>query len=203
MRKRHNKLYYNRFVHKNVFKMPGSLMFWPTTDEHLMKIKTQYPDAPDMNALANFIMKNRNDIKFRFQGRKAIFYTDRHLARELVTNFWNFWIGSTEVSESAIGLSKNEVVCKRLPHGKFPYQVHMKKDAHRYISEAQRQSLWKLVNESDDIHLTHRYVIDFLSGKTDYCYDGYFYVKEEKVLTLLYMFAQNGINKVVKFIKEK
>ena len=39
MRKNHNKLYYGKYRHKTVFKLPGSLMFYPTTDEHLMKLK--------------------------------------------------------------------------------------------------------------------------------------------------------------------
>ena len=33
MRKNHNKLYYGKYRHKTVFKLPGSLMFYPTTDE--------------------------------------------------------------------------------------------------------------------------------------------------------------------------
>ena len=34
MRKHHNKLYYGKFVYKTVFKMPASLMFYPTTDQY-------------------------------------------------------------------------------------------------------------------------------------------------------------------------
>ena len=69
MRKNHNKLYYGKFRHKTELRIPGSLMFYPTTDEHLLKIKKDYPDAPDMNFLADFIMKNRKLLKFRFQDR--------------------------------------------------------------------------------------------------------------------------------------
>jgi hypothetical protein len=183
--------------------MPGSLMFYPTTDEHLIDLKKEYSEAPDINALADFIIKHRENIKFRFQDKNAIFYSDKSLAQVLIDRFWTFWIGSTEVSDHAIKLNKNEVACKRLPHGKYPYQVHLKKDTHRYFNESERKALWEFVNNSDSVHITHRYVKEYLSGQTDFCYDGYFYVKEEKVLTLLYMLAQNGINKVIKFIKEK
>ena len=31
MRKNHNKLYYGRFRHKTVFRLPGSVIFYPTT----------------------------------------------------------------------------------------------------------------------------------------------------------------------------
>ena len=67
MRKNHNKLYYGKFRHKTEFKLPGSLMFYPTTDEHLIRIKKDYPDAPHMNQLADFIIANRRKIKFRFE----------------------------------------------------------------------------------------------------------------------------------------
>ena len=73
MRKHHNKLYYGEFKHKTVLRVPGSLMFYPTTNEHLLQVKKNYPDAPDMQFLADFIMNNRKKIKFRFQGKKAIF----------------------------------------------------------------------------------------------------------------------------------
>ena len=45
MRKNHNKLYYGQHKHKTVFRLPGSLMFYPTTDKHLLKIKNDYGGA--------------------------------------------------------------------------------------------------------------------------------------------------------------
>ena len=92
MRKHHNKLYYGKYRHKTEFRMPGSLMFYPTTDEHLLRLKKEYSDAPDMNHLADFIMKNRKLLKFRFQDRKAIFYTDYDKSLELIDNFLGFLV---------------------------------------------------------------------------------------------------------------
>ena len=43
--------------------MPGSLMFYPTTDEHLLQVKKRYPQYPHINFLADFIMNNRNTSK--------------------------------------------------------------------------------------------------------------------------------------------
>ena len=79
MRKNHNKLYYGRFRHKTVFKMPGSLIFFPTTDDHLKLIKQRHPNASKINFLADFILKNRKKINFRFQDRRSMFYTDKKL----------------------------------------------------------------------------------------------------------------------------
>ena len=67
MRKHHNKLYYGKFAYKTVFKLPGSLMFYPTTDKHLSWVKKEYADAPDMNRLADFIMGNRKKLNLDYR----------------------------------------------------------------------------------------------------------------------------------------
>ena len=105
MRKHHNKLYYGKFQHKTVLKVPGSIMFYPTTNEHLLQVKKKYAYSQEMNFLADFIMNNRNSIKFRFQGRKAIFYSDKILAQQLIERFWDFWIGSESVDPRFKNLS--------------------------------------------------------------------------------------------------
>ena len=85
MRKNHNKLYYGRYRNKTVFKMPGSLIFYPTTDEHLKRIKQRHPNVPNINFLADFIIKNRKKMKFRFQDRRSMFYTNKiHLNRKYI-----------------------------------------------------------------------------------------------------------------------
>jgi len=55
----------------------------------------------------------------------------------------------------------------------------------------------------DDCLVTNYNIIDFLGNKSPYCFGGYFYVKEEKYLTPIYMLAQQAIDKVIKFKKEK
>ena len=62
MRKNHNRLYYGKYRYKTVFKMPGSLIFYPTTDENLLHIKRIHPDLPDINFLADFIMKSAKKL---------------------------------------------------------------------------------------------------------------------------------------------
>ena len=123
MRKNHNKLYYGKYRHKTVFKLPGSLMFYPTTDEHLLKIKNDYKNLPDVNHLASFIMANRRNLKFRMQDRKTIFYSNLDKSQELIERFWDFWIASETVDPKFKSLGKDTVGCTRLPHGKYKYQV--------------------------------------------------------------------------------
>ena len=84
MRRHHNKLFYSKYRVKTIFRLPGSLMFYPTTDKHLTWIKNEYADAPDMNILADFILKHRKNMKFRFQDKKALFYTNEIMAQELI-----------------------------------------------------------------------------------------------------------------------
>ena len=204
MRKHHNKLYYGKYRHKTVFKLPGSLMFYPTTDEHLMKIKKEYSDLPDMNYLASFIMANRSKMKFRMQDRKAIFYSGIETAKSLIEYFWEFWHGYESVDPKFINLPKDTVGCTRLPHGKYQYQVYLKKDAQLMISDAQKTSLWEFLERNVDNCLVSNFnVIDFLENKSPYCFGGYFYVTEEKYLTPIYMMAQEAIDKVIQFRKVK
>ncbi len=184
--------------------MPGSLMFYPTTDEHLVKLKKDYPEASDINSLADFIMQNRNNIKFRFQDRRSIFYTNKEQATKLVDRFWDFWIGSETVDPKFADLDKNTVGCTRLPHGKYQYQVYLKKDAHLFVNDTQKTNLWHFLERNvDNCLISNEGVLDWFEGKCPYCFGGYFYVKEEKYLTPIYMMAQNAIDKVIKFRKVK
>ena len=204
MRKNHNKLYYGKYRYKTVFKMPGSLIFYPTTDDHLQHIKKIHPDLPDINFLADFILKYRNKMKFRFQGRRSMFYSDRTLAHKLIKQFWDFWIGSENVDPSMTNIGKDTVGCVRLPHGKYQYQVHLKKDAQLVMTDAQVMALWEFLERNvDDCLVTNYNIIDFLERKSPYCFGGYFYVKDEKYLSPIYMMAQQAIEKVIQFRKVK
>ena len=204
MRKHHNRLYYGKFKHKTTFKVPGSLMFYPTTDEHLQHIKRINSDLPDMTFLADFIMKNRSKIKFRFQDRKAIFYSDQEVAKQLIERFWEYWTGAETVDPKYANIEPNTVGCARLPHGKYQYQVHIKKDAQLLINEEQKKSLWEFLDRNvDECLVSNCHLLDYLESKTPYCFGGYFYVKEEKYLTPIYMMAQRAIDKVIKFRKVK
>ena len=204
MRKHHNKLYYGKYRFKTEFKMPGSLMFYPTTDEHLLKIKKEYSDAPDMNYLADFIMKNRKLLKFRFQDRKAIFYTDYDKSLELIDNFWNFWTKSETVDPKFKDLDKNTIGCVRLPHGKYKYQVYLKKEAQNIMSDIEIETLKNFIHTNhDNCLVTNRDVLGLLNSRYPYFTGGYFYVSDEKFLTPIYMMAQDAIEKVIKFRKVK
>tara|TARA_X000001382_G_scaffold70013_2_gene48800 strand:- start:191 stop:835 length:645 start_codon:yes stop_codon:yes gene_type:complete len=204
MRKHHNKLYYGKYRFKTEFKMPGSLMFYPTTDEHLLKIKKEYSDAPDMNYLADFIMKNRKLLKFRFQDRKAIFYTDYDKSLELIDTFWNFWTKSETVDPKFKDLDKNTIGCVRLPHGKYKYQVYLKKEAQNIMSDIEIETLKNFIDTNhDNCLVTNRDVLGLLNSRYPYFTGGYFYVSDEKFLTPIYMMAQDAIEKVIKFRKVK
>ncbi len=204
MRKNHNRLYYGRFRHKTVFKMPGSLIFFPTTDEHLITIKERHPNTPNVNFLADFIMSNRQKIKFRFQDRRSMFYTDKKLAQQLINKLWDFWIGYETVDPKHGKLGENIIGCTRLPHGKYHYQVHLKKDAHLHITSAQKDNLREFIERNVDHCLVPGYaILDYLEDRCPYCFGGYFYVTKEQFITPIYMMAQEAIDKVIQFRKVK
>jgi hypothetical protein len=204
MRKHHNRLYYGRFRHRTEFKIPGSLMFYPTTDEYLVTIKDRYPDHPDMHYLSEFVMQNRNTMKFRFQDRKAIFYSDQRLAQQLIDRFWEYWTGSKTVDPKFDDLDSKTVGCSRLPHGKYQYQVHLKKDAHLNIDDTQKKNLWQFLERNvDNCLVTQWALIDWFEDKCPYCFGGYFYVTQEQFITPIYMMAQEAIDKVIRYRKVK
>ena len=216
MRKHHNKLYYSKYRFKTLFKMPWTGLLYPTTDQKLLDIvqgrenntkylnKNWYKISPEAIRLAQFILDHRTKIKFRLQEKLAIFYSDKELAQELIKTFWNSWYGSESVDPTFKRLGKNSIGCRRLPHGKYQYQVHLKKDVHQRITKQERENLWNFLERNvDNCLVTNKYVLDYFEGKNQHCYNGYFYVSEEKMLTPLYMLAQKAIDKVIKYVKVK
>ena len=143
-------------------------------------------------------------MKFRLQQKYAIFYSDKSLAQLLVETFWEHWYGSESVNPKYNKLGKNSIGCRRLPHGKFQYQVHLKKDVHQHISKQERESLWAYLERNEnDCLVSNKYVLDYLIGKYPHCYHGYFYVSEQKMLTPIFMLAQGAIDKVIKYVQVK
>ena len=216
MRKHHNKLYYGKYQFKTFFKMPWAGILYPTTDENLQKmLDGTHHDVKHLNKhfwkvdskvlkLAKFILDNRTRMKFRLQQKYAIFYSDKNLAKVIVDTFWDFWDGSESIDPNYNKLGKNSIGCRRLPHGKFKYQIHLKKDVHQHLTKQERENLWAFLERNDtECLVSNKYVLDYLIGKYPHCYHGYFYVSEEKMLTPIYMMAQKGIDKVIKFVKVK
>ena len=196
--------------------MPWAGILYPTTDENLQKmLDGTHHDVKHLNKhfwkvdskvlkLAKFILDNRTRMKFRLQQKYAIFYSDKNLAKVIVDTFWDFWDGSESIDPNYNKLGKNSIGCRRLPHGKFKYQIHLKKDVHQHLTKQDRENLWAFLERNDtECLVSNKYVLDYLIGKYPHCYHGYFYVSEEKMLTPIYMMAQKGIDKVIKFVKVK
>ena len=83
-------------------------------------------------------------------------------------------------------------------------EIHLKKDVHQRITKQERENLWGFLERNvDNCLVTNKYVLDYFEGKYPHCYNGYFYVSEEKMLTPIYMLAQKAIDKVIKYVKVK
>jgi hypothetical protein len=219
MRKHHNKLFYGKYTHKAEFKMPWCGWLYPTTNEHLQRI-IQDPTAFDGHMqfatdifkvkkhraqiirLADFIFKHRAQIKFRLQSPNAIFYGSKNIIHQAITTFWDQWIDCQETDANHIRkMDPNTVVCHRLPHGKYQYQIYLKRDAHSNINDRNRKSLAKYLLQSTDVaRVVNRHMLEWLEGKSEYC-EGYFYIADEKCLTPVYMIIQEHIDKIVKYVK--
>ena len=203
MRKHHNRLYYGKYRYKTVFKLPGSLMFYPTTDQYLSTLKLKHPKAKDLQYLADFIMQHRNTMKFRIQDKKAIFYSDQERSNVLINKFRAYWTNTVMVDPKLDFLDHpNTVGCFKLPHGKYPFAIVMKRDLHKHFSNTEKEALLNFVDRNiDHCLITSRFLLDYLEGKAPYCYHGRIYVDTEKFLSPIYMIAQKGIDRILKYVK--
>ena len=207
MRKHHNKLFYGEYTHKTVFKLPWAHKLYPTTDEHLLRfvkgqepIVHRYKEAAEM---AGFIMSNRNSMKFRVQKDRTIFYADFNTTLDIITKYWEYLDNVSSVDPlKANLLKKNIVACKRYPHGEYQYQIHLKNDLHQVLDQNSKESFIQFCNTNEkNIKITNKNIIEYISGKSQYCWHGYIFVKDEKFLSALYIIIENGIDKVQKYIK--
>jgi len=196
--------------------MPWAPMMYPTTDENLQSyIDGTNNDVPFLSnkvwrqsssvvRLAKFIIGNRSKMKFRLQQTKSIFYTDKKLANELIVNFWEDWIESKVVDPKYANLEENTVGCTRLPHGKYQYQIHLKKQLSWQVNEDKRIALLKFLDHNiDNVYVSNGGLIDWLEGKDRWYPASYFYVTEEKYLSPLYVIAGEMIEKVIQFKETK
>ena len=184
--------------------MPETAMLWPTTDERLQNIKDSNDRMEKLWLLADFIINNRSKMKFRIQEKKSIFYSNEELAEEVKSKFIDNFVNMETVDPRHGELKENVVGCHRLPHGKYQYQVHIKKDAHRIITNLQRENLRDFIERNvDNCYVPGYALMDYLEDKCQYCFGGYFYVTHERYITPIYMMAQQAIDKVIKFRKVK
>jgi hypothetical protein len=217
MRKTHNKLFYGQYTHKAVFRMPWCGWLYPTTNDHLQQLLTD-PSAFEGHVfatdilkikkhkakiikLANFIIKYRNQIKFRLQSPEAIIYGSKAIVHKAITEFWDQWIDCRETDIQHIKkLDPNTVLCNRLPHKKYQYQIYLKKDAHHTINNRNRRSLCKYLLQNTDVaRVVNKQMLEWLQGNNEY-HDGYFYIADEKCLTPVYMIIQDSIDKIIKYV---
>jgi len=219
MRKHHNKLFYGKYTHKATFNWPWCGFLYPTTNEHLKDIMYSeeffnnhyFSDniiklkkyKEDIRRLALFILTHKNNIKFRLQTPMGIIYGPQKIVKEFILNFWNDWDNLITVEKKfSKVLEKDTVICNRLPHKKYQYQIRLKKDSYKKINDKKRYNLYQYLSQNKDVSLiAGRGLKKWLSGEKNSYPEGYFYITEEKYLTPIYMTIQDQIDKVIKFVK--
>ena len=218
MRKTHNKLFYGKYTHKAVFRMPWAGWLYPTTDDHLNRI-LQDPLAfkghvfmekyikidkhkNEIRALAYVIRKYRRQINFRIQDGDVIIYSNKKLIHEIITAFWDQWIDCFETSKNFdLKMNKHTVVCSRLPHKKYQYQIWMKEGCYEAKDRLSRSLASYLLDKPDVGRPANKMQEWWLRGKSDYDGSGYFYISDEKCLTPIHMILGEHIDKIIKFVK--
>ncbi len=98
-------------------------------------------------------------------------------------------------------MAPNTVVCHRLPHNKYQYQIHLKRDAQFKINDRNRKSLAKYLLQNTDVaRVVNSHMRAWLDGSSEYS-EGYFYIADEKCLTPVYMIINESIDKIIKYVK--
>ena len=204
MRKHHNRLYFGKYSHKATFRLPGLNILYPTSDYYISRAIRYKDQSSDIVRFAKFLMKHRSQMKFRLQNRTCIFYSSKQMILESISKFWDFWVDITS-TDPKLSISTNDVVvCKRLPLGKYNYQVHTKRKMYTRLSDAQRRLLRSYLTQNDDnATVTNKNLKAYLSLNGFYSADvnSYFYVKDEKALTPIYMISKDIVDRVIKFVK--
>lgn len=218
MRKTHNKLFYGRYTHKAVFDMPWAVWLYPTTDDHLGRL-LQDPHAfkghvfiekhtkiekyqNEIRALAYIIRKYRRQMKFRIQDSEVIMYGSKKIIHELITSFWDYWVDCFEISKNFDAkMDKHTVICSRLPHKKYQYQIWMKQKLYEKNNTLRKSLAAYLLDKPDVGRPANQLQKHWLEGNENYDGSGYFYIADEKCLTPIHMILGENIDKIIKFVK--
>ena len=205
MRKHHNKLYFGKYTHKAVFDMPWAYKLYPTSVLHLQHWAKDdhYPLA---KTLAQFILANRDNLKFRIQTYSTIFYSDKQTIIKTIDLFWKQWKNIHTVDPQILADPKQDVIlCRRLPLGKYKYQVWVNRKLCYRLSESQRERLNQYLSQNEDTAIcTNKHLSYWLAGGTSpYGQPGYFYIKDDKALMPLYLISDQIVDRLVKFVKIK
>tara|TARA_X000000950_G_scaffold262342_1_gene333486 strand:+ start:118 stop:762 length:645 start_codon:yes stop_codon:yes gene_type:complete len=213
MRKQPNKLFYGKHTHKLLLTIPGAYALQPTTEHNLIQVSQQSPDEK-VRELAKLLFKHKKQIQFRISSITGLFqpmsgrkqngnvsiYCDRDAAKYIAKTFWNE-LYDIQAVENANQMSKNTVACKRLPHGKYEYQVHVSGYLHKKINPQERDALANMLLTKDSVRIASQTLKDYLEHKKDYCWGGYFYIENESMLSAVYMISQKSIDKVKRYVK--
>lgn len=205
MRKHHNKLFFGKYTHKAVFKVPEVNRLYPTSDYYLKKIIDKFIANKSLVDLGQFLIDNRKKCKFRIQNNCCILYANKDVTIKAIDKLWDTWVGITTVDMKNIKIMENNtVVCRRLPLGKYKYQVYVNRNMWDKISNLQRDQLYNyLTRNTENATITNKNLKQWLSGNGAIHYDltGYFYVKDEKSLLPVYMISENIVGQIRKFVK--
>jgi hypothetical protein len=219
MRKHHNRLFFGKYTHKAVFKMPWATWLYPTTDEHLSILlhggKDQYKGKIYLDrfveaskhmlkirSLAYVILRHRTKMKFRIQDKKVIIYGNKTLVHDMISSYWDEWIDCFETTKNFDSkMDKNTVICSRLPHKKYQYQVWLKPAMYHSDSKEAKSLKAYLLDKPDVGRPANTMQKNWLKGESDYDGSGYFYITDEKCLTPVHMIMGESIDKIIKFVK--
>jgi hypothetical protein len=131
-----------------------------------------------------------------------IFCKDRALL-ESIKKEMNPWIRcitepeNDQQYEFLISQGHKKVICKEYPYGQFRYRIYLKD---RVQPELKQNFLAWVNKTSTDSILISGATESWLSGERKFKQDPFFYVLDEKTLSMILLYVGNNVKKVQEFI---
>lgn len=208
-----NKLFYNKWPYKISCKIEGIhlLRFYKYDVErlhcNLVNVKF-YRGKSNFNqeALNAFCLLGKQfiedkDVKKRIEANKIDFYAlTESKFNELTNSLKNYVYSTTSPTNyqelTTLKSNNNLILCKNLPHNKYKFKITFKDMP---LSIRQNLINWAERYNNDDIYINKSTRIHFKGLKFNYG-THYFYIKDKKMLSFIFLAAAGYIRKTDEYI---
>lgn len=208
-----NKLFYNKWPYKISCKIEGIhlLRFYKYDVARLhcdsVNIKFYRGQSKfDLDSLNTFCLLGKEfiddkDVKKRIEFNKIDFYVlTESKFNDLINSLKNYVYSTTSPTNyqelTTLKSNNNFVLCKKLPHNKYKFKVTFKDMP---LSIRQHLINWAERYNNEDIYINNSTRTHFKGLKFKYGAH-YFYIKDKKMLSFIFLAAAGYIRKTDEFV---
>lgn len=201
------KLYYGKWAYKISLTIPEGCTILRRSNGELSFYRRGFRNDNDIDAFIEKMSLIPNKIfKTRKEYRSFTFFCDNQNDYESIKTHLSYWIYEAHEPENVETLDfliKNgvkKIICKNYPHEKFRFKIKINK---HMSSELRHKFLDWCLNFKDQINFPN-FTKDWLKDHYGWSYsDPYFYVENEKLLTMIRLYLGTNCKKTEEFVLEK